>query len=89
MQAAGLKYNSIDFDKEMTIRGMGGFTDPPCAVLSQSIVAGTTDALFINITVSMDNRSPVAIDDMGMLNLSMIVRAIARMRAETTCFSLL
>ena len=53
---------------------MNQFTDPPVQVLSQTIFEGTPTTLKIAFNVSMDNRSPVQIDNMGTLNFSMIVR---------------
>jgi len=76
VQAAGMRYNSIEFNKEMTVLGMGGFTDPPCQVLNQIIFEGDPTTLYIALNVSMDNRSPVSIASMGQLNLSMTVDGV-------------
>lgn len=74
VKAAGMRYNEIDFNKDMTINGMDQFADPPVQVLNQVIFKGEPNTLYIALNVSMDNRSPVSIDNMGQLNLSMIVR---------------
>lgn len=76
VKAAGMKYNSIDFDKVMVLQGMAGFTDPPLNVVGQTIFSGTADTLSIALNVTMDNRSPVSIDNMGVLNLTLIVDGI-------------
>jgi hypothetical protein len=52
---------------------MNNFLLAPPEVLSQTIFAGTQSELFINLTVSFTNPSPVSILNMGILNMSILV----------------
>ncbi len=56
---------------------MNKFEISPPQVLNQTIFAGTETELFVNLTVSFTNPSPVSILDMGILNMSILVCCLA------------
>ena len=53
--------------------GVNQFQESPPQILSQQVYKGTEDQLFINLTVSLFNPAPVAIRNMGSLNMTLLV----------------